>query len=615
MKARGARPFVCGLGIAALLAWSGEAQAVGWAGTGASSPVEERLALSVSPVRSALFTQLRVQSEGGPFAVVVPVREGAALDWSSRAFFEGLEVATAPRVVAPASLKAKCGDDAAHYVYGDIDGSVPLEPVEIALLDSAAAVEPWLTERGLSASPALLASLTGSTDGLHFFVARYDAPEGESLTRTLRVVDASPVPTYPLGITGAGAEPLSVVTWTIGTRRGSITGMPLTLDDSALSLKASEPSSNYEKLLWQAFDDATDGYVLQMSSHESLRDDLSLQEEGPTVEGFIHAYFERAAAYGDAIDTPSLCITQAAAVLDQSLHVGTACPRSVLGVVGNGEACTADAFETSQVDPGLLRCGPDVDDLAVLLSDLEPDEAWITRATIAIPPLGTGSDRDISFPRGDRIDPGIEASAVDLGGCPSTDGEGGGGGEGGNGTPSHSSGNGNGSGDGSVDVPIYVNDGCDCSGGYELVGSISEDESTAPDAYYVDDCDADSAGTYQDDCSGGDTYEGDYFDEGCGCDDVGSGEYVEDGCGCSETGIDWTEDEGCDCSGTEGGDFCEGDAGAGADCDLDCTVKPKAKKRPRRLNGIVYTAVALIVPLRRWGRKKPVAAKKPAPKR
>mgnify|MGYP003874605853 CR=1 FL=1 len=594
------------LALGAALYPVGDARAVGLASSESVTPIEERALLAVSPERSVLFSQVRFDSRGSDVAVVVPVPVGAALDWSSRAFFEALEVASAPRVVGPDDNDTCPGHDTtAVDVAGDEEGLETLEPAEIVLLDDAPAVEAWAISRGLTVSPTLSLALAAETN-VRFFAARFVAPKGVSLTKALRVVSNAPNLRLPLVLSEAGSEDMRVTAWALGSGRGALEGTPVAIDLPALILEAGPQTSNYEDLLFGALKTGPDvpaPVLLQMSSHESLRDDISVKPDGPIIKSFVRGYFERAAAYAETEGRPSSCIAQSAAVLGQSARVGLACPRSDLGVVGGAATCAADIVEPGEVDPALLRCGAKVDDLAMMLSALSPEDAWLTRATVRIAASGSGTARSVSFPGGSRVDPDLVAGSVDLSDC----GEGGAGGgtSGSSNGPSSSgagaasSGNGISSASGgTVDVPLYVYDGCSAcaDGSYTLVDYIEADSADAPDAYYEgDDCSGDTASSYSGEGCDGDTAEYSEID------------FDSDACDCSDTSVDFG-DEGCDCDSSGYSDTCSGDSfGDGCDCGGEsfCATAKKPGKRvrtPRRINAFVYGALVIIVPLRRLSR-------------
>lgn len=573
----------------AVVVASGRAGAVGWLGAAGSSPTEQRVALASSGDRSALYVQLRFTSAGGSVALVLPVSEGAMASWSSRAFFEGLDEATAPRVVAPDSIEAMCGDEPAAFVFAESEPLAPIDASEIDVVASPAEVGAWAEARGMVVPAALVSALSEADPAQRYLLVRFEAPEGDSLTRTLRLVSAGPASALPLGLSAAGSSPLRVVSWTLGAGRAVPLGTEVKIDPSALTLAAAERSSNYPSLLESAFaTGVSEPYLIDMASHQALSESVALGEPGPVAPGFASSYFSRAAEYGEGSERPSTCIQSAAAILAQSAPVGSACPRAEVATVGS-PLCTADAFEPGQVDPELLRCGPQLDDLAVLLSALEPDELWLTRTTILLDPASPATARPLGFVAGPRLDPVLEAQSVDLSGCPEGSGGGGQGGAGGGASSGPTS---SGSGGTVVEVPIYSSDGCTCDGAPAVVGYVEESESDAPDAYYVDECSGDTSGSYEgDDCSATTESGSDTAFDDCSCEDTGSYDTSDDACG-GDSSSD-------DC----GGDTSGGDEG----CDFECAVRkqPAAAQRPRRrLNVMVYAALAFIVPLRRWTRRR-----------
>jgi hypothetical protein len=569
--------------------------------------VEQRLALSASNGRVALWSQVQLAGTTGEVGIVLPVADGAQLDWGSRAFFESLEVATAPRIVPPSNAPGCPGQEPEKvaHVAGDVQGSATLEPIETAILDDAAAVTTWANQNGLVISTGLSVALQ-TAGPVRFFVARFSAPNGTALTKALRVVTPGALPSYPLVLTQAQSQPVDVVLWSTGPGRATVEGTAVVVDTSDLIFDVGNVTSNYDELLASALG-SQGSFVYQASSHEALRDTLQAGENGPDIDSVIRTYFDRAATFGDATLDPAGCATAAAVVLGQTTPIGTTCPRTALGVAGGGAACTADVIDTGEIDPALLRCGPMADDIAVLLSDLVGADAWLTRTAARIPVGGVGADRDVSFATGDRRDPVEIASAVDLSGC------------GGSGPGTTSSGPSTGSGDPSgagpsagsgtvqvVEVPVYAYDGCACGGEYIVVDYESVAEDDAPEGYYVDEgdgCSSDASDTYvegdyssdsPDDCSG-ESYDASdsYYDDGCGCDSSDADSLDSDGCSC-DAGDSGASGDACSCG--EGID-ATGDACGGEDCAV------KQERRPRRPNKLAYTGLGVLILWRRGTRR------------
>src|SRR5262249_38504169 len=92
-----------------LVSLSGHAHAAGaWIPSASFEPVEQRVAIAIGPQRTTLWTTLRFQASAGPVGIVVPAPPGASLDFSSDAWFEALDVATAPRIFPPIGASPYC---------------------------------------------------------------------------------------------------------------------------------------------------------------------------------------------------------------------------------------------------------------------------------------------------------------------------------------------------------------------------------------------------------------------------------------------------------------------------------------------------------------------------
>jgi hypothetical protein len=316
-------------------------------------------------------------------------------------------------------------------------------------------------------------------------------------------------------------------------------------------------------------------------------------------------------------------------VLGQSAFVGSVCPRGELAVVPGGALCSGDLVEPGEVSPELLRCGGIADDLALALSDLEPSQAWLTRAVQLVAPDSTGSDRDVGFVDGPRLDPVLVATEVDLSGC---EGEGGAGPTGPSGSgPSGSSSSGTGAGTGSgagepvyVEVPLRSYEGCGCSGTWVTIDYLLVDatgEEPPPEAYYVEDdggCSADSSESYETD-----SYSDEPRAESCTSDTTGigetdssdsddwgeSGESFDSSGDCSGDTSDGSSDSSTadDCSGdtsSDSGDDCGGDTSGGSGDDCAISTKPGRGQGRVRLSVATYLLLLGVVPLRRWSKRR-----------
>ncbi|HZO12397.1 MAG TPA: hypothetical protein VFB62_04040, partial [Polyangiaceae bacterium] len=428
--------FVTALVCAALLG-SAPAQAVGSLSGGSHRPLEQR----VASAGNALWTQLRVASPGGPLAIIVPAEPGAALDWSSPAWFEALESATAPRILPPNGIAACPGDEPASVVdvAGDLYHHDPLTPQEVIVLDDAGAVVSWAEQHGLVVSGAMWTALLGLETAHRFVAARFTAPNGEALTPALRVTGLSAQAALPLVLTAAGNEDLLVTTFVLGPGRAAFDGEPASILLGSLTFDAASTESNYPFLRSSALE-SPGTWLLETTSRAALTS--TIQISGVSIDGALHTYFTRGALYlGGAVDAAQ-CIGEATRALDSAGAFSQVCPRADLGVVSGGPSCSE---APGVIDAARLRCGTALDDLAIGLSGQVAASAWLSRIAIQIPHTEHGSWRTVTFSSQAAIDPVLEAKSVDVSGCF-------GGGE----TSAASSGSsGSGGATGAAQVPVY----------------------------------------------------------------------------------------------------------------------------------------------------------------
>ncbi len=558
--------------------------AVGTLSSGGEAPLEQRVALAVGPDRTTLWTSVRVDAPGGAVAIIAPALPGASLDWSSSAWFEALEDATAPRIRAP-SLDCRGAAPAAPLdVAGETGHEVPLPGGQVTVLADAAAVTAWAAQNGL-AVPEGLAGALGALAGMRFVAARFDAPGGTTLTPTLRIVSPSPLPELPLVLTRAGAEPLLVTTWVIGEGRAHIDGAAVAaINRSELTFDAASGKSAYAEARESALRAAGPGSALiEAAGHGLFVSETPIPGLTDGIPALVGSYFERAAAYGDGLAGAAACVTQAEGVLSGAARVAASCPREALGVVDGAAGCT-ESVGAGEADPELLRCGAGADDLAVALSGISPILGWITRQSMIIPANGVGTRSGVSLPGGAEVSPLMQATGL------------------------------------ACEVPVrrVPSSGCGCSGTEDtvVVGVIdvviTDSDEEPPESYYEEeDCEGDTADTYSSD-------SGDPDDGGCSGDSSDSSDSSDSGAG----GTDSSEDDGCSgdtsdtgssSSGGSGGDSSGSSDGCGSDTTdtsgggssgdgsgCKCSVRaPKHRAVRVRLSPLMLGALLLIAPLRR----------------
>jgi hypothetical protein len=404
------------LAVALTAATSTAGAAGAWIGGPSFAPVEQRVAVAVGPARTTVWTSLRFTSAGGPAAIVVPVPPGASLDRASDAWFEALEVATAPRIFPPDGAVSTCPGAAGvpYQLDGQVEHLASVPPVEVVVLADLAAVAAWAAAAGLDLPPDLAAGLS-LVEGARFLAARFDAPSGAGVTPALRVVMPGAAAVLPLALTRAGDADLPVTAWVLGAGRADLSGGAEVLV-GPLAWQAAAGTSDYDAQRAGVLAGQPDRYLVEAASHDALADSLSVAYGAATLDAAVGTYFDRAAAYGDADPDSAACIAAAVPILAASAPVAASCPRAALGVVDPAAPCQ-EAPAPGEADPAALRCGPGADDLAVALGGLAPAGVWITRLHLSLGAGAPGLSLPLELGAGAVTMPVLTAATVDAAGC------------------------------------------------------------------------------------------------------------------------------------------------------------------------------------------------------
>jgi hypothetical protein len=576
----------------ALLSFASAAHADGaWLSTSSLTPTEQRVAVSVGPTRTTIWTSLRFQAAGGTMAIVVPAPPGASLDFASDAWFEALEVATAPRIFPPQGKNPFCpgksGSPGIFQIEGTLSHSQSLVPQDVAVLDDANAVASWAAQANLVVSPKLAAALA-AIPNTRFVGVRFSAPPGAGVTPTLRVAMPGAPPVLPLALTHAAGDDLRVVTWIIGQGEADlIGGTKVSITPSTLAWEAGHQASNYEDLRTTALLSGADTFLVEAAGHDALAQNQSIAQGAATIDAVITTFFERAAAYGDGnFDAPT-CIASATTALASSAAVSASCPHAALGVVEPAIACT-ESPQAGEVAPAALRCGSGADDLAVALSGLTPAKTWVTRQTMIIPNGADGANWYLGFGTAAPTSSVLYSATVDTSDC----------GDGGTSTNVSTS-----TGTGSAGHGSSGSGGVTSGGSVGAGGPIDEGGDVYLDL-------SDAAGSC--DCSGTSSTgsNSDTCDSG--------GESASDSCSSSSSSDSCSSSSGDSCGGSGGescsggGDSCSGGgeacSGGGSSCSGGdfgkCSTAGSRKARGPRLSVILVAAAAVLAPLRRRGRRR-----------
>jgi hypothetical protein len=355
---------------------------------GAAEPSEVRVALAATGTRTSRWVSLRVHGTGETFAWIVPVKPDALVDLASDAWLESLEDATAPRVVPPNAVPP-CGFAGGVEVEGDVSHVVTTSPDAVAVAPDGPSLVTTLAAWGL-AMPSDLAPLVddAAANGDGFVALRYPAAPGTDLvTRTLRVVDASP-PDVALSMMRA-ASPVAVTAYSFTTGLASVGTQAVAIDPSLLLWNATG-SSTYTGVRDTLLSSNPGAWLLETSAHAPLFAGESLPNDPGAIDALSSAYFTRATAYGDTSASAGTCTESAATWASSISLVGYACPAGKLANVGS--ASCQEATTAEQIAPDAFRCGGIADDLALALSGLAPGSTWVSRGRTVLAPGAFGKD-------------------------------------------------------------------------------------------------------------------------------------------------------------------------------------------------------------------------------
>jgi hypothetical protein len=555
-----------------------------------------------------VWTSLRFNATGGTMAIIVPAPPGTSLDFSSDAWFEALEVATAPRVFPPPDVSPYCSGESGPASVFEIDGQVnhtaSLAPEDVAVLADVPAVSAWAAGGGL-VIPAQLVTALDALQGMSFVAVRFAAPAGPGVTPTLRLAMSGVSPVLPLALTQAGGSDLRVTAWMIGQgEAGLVDGVPVAISPSSIAWNAAAQATNYGDLGSAALDSGPDTFLVEAASHDALVQNVSIAQGTAFIDGVVTTFFDRAAAYGDGAFDASSCISAATPALESSAVVAAVCPRAALGVIAPAPTCT-ESTAPGQIDPQVLLCGSGADDLALALSGLTPALTWVTRQSLLIPASSHGADAPLDFLSAAPVSPLVYAATVDVSGC----------GDAGTMTGSSSS-SGSGSSSGtSSGSSMSTSSGMSSSGhtspsfevgsfpgvAGDVVDAIPDDVNcscSGPGAT-TDEDDADTSSSGDSCSSGGDSGSDGGSGDSCSSggdsgSDGGSGDSCSSGSG--------SDDSSSSCSGDSGGggDSCSGDGGGS---DFNCSTAGRRRVHGPKLSILLMMAIAVIAPLRRRGRR------------
>jgi len=552
--------------------------------------VQARYAMTTSPWQTTRWASLRVERFPGAMAWLLPVRRGARVDEVTDAWFEALELASAPRIVPPVC------DASASKLRTRVEGPTTLTPsvraLDVALLDDPAALRAFAASWGFELPAAVDNRFrTLSERGFRLIALVYGGAADREFTRTVRITDDA-FPAVPLFMTLGIDEPIDITAFLMGADRYRVgKGSEIELDpDRILFLR--DGSTNYATMLGERLADARgESWVLETAGHRLLFEGMWGPSGTDPSPPLVTTYLARAAAYGDTDGYPS-CVTAIQRLAAMTGRVGRACAAGSLATVqGSGGECS-ESTAPDEIAAGVLRCGPAAADLALALSGLELSTTWLTRVRGIVPAHEFGDDLAATTDPGPPKSPFLLATHSEIG-CSSTS------------SPDGGS-------SGPTPVPpglappvappnptvvpdptgMIVDPGEPATEGLSLSCSCSP---AAPEsAESNDSCDrSDSSSSGSDEgCDGAPEDDSNTDEEGCDSSDSGSSSDADDGC----DGDSGSSDDGCDTS-----------SGSSSSSESKCNVPRRSRRGRSRTSLVTLAFAAILLPLRRLGRRRRAA--------
>lgn len=365
-----------------------------------------RMVMSISKDQTVLWDQIQYSGDPEDFAWVLPVKPGARIEASTAALFEVLESTTATRVnpvpVSCGGGSSGCGAVAlgASAEDGGDFGGDPVEvvhqgtvgPYETVTLstDEPGALNTWLDQHGYNVDDASQPIIDQYVaEGFDFIAIRLQPGQGISEMTPVRVVMDGSNFTLPLRMVAVGTGAITpIVLYVVGEGRYTTEELTdVTIDERLLSWDFKDKSSNYT----------------------TLRDDALALHDGMSVlptfasQGFFtqYGYFDPATFNSESItslyaaqayanqEIPSACTIQVGA----QGRVTNPCPP---GEPWDSPAC--GSVGPGEIDARTLGC-PGADDIAVALTGMNIESAWITRLEMSLPKAALAKDLTLKASR------------------------------------------------------------------------------------------------------------------------------------------------------------------------------------------------------------------------
>ncbi len=376
-----------------------------------------RMALAISKTQAVLWDQIQYSGDPAEFSWVLPIKKGAYVEVANDAFFEVLETGTVTSVQSPPEGCAApnngggFGCSASEALSTDFEGAAPraagngvtivhegtVGPYDTVTLsaDNPNALAEWLKDNGYDLPDSIRPTVDAYVaEEFDFIALKLRPDQGVASMKPVRVITSGSSYTLPLRMVAAGiGDSVDIVLFVIGEGR---------YEAADFENHVIAP----ELITWDFKDD---------------RSDFALQRigvlEGNEGRNFLTAYSRKNAVLGQLSDSLGIInysgsggfqfadnmaaayIRQGSGNAEEDPNIDVeGCISNLSRVTGSGvvtNLCDDEGNCTSvkggEVDARLLACG-DLDDIALALEGMHPDDVFVTRLEAKLPVAALDAD-------------------------------------------------------------------------------------------------------------------------------------------------------------------------------------------------------------------------------
>jgi hypothetical protein len=373
-----------------------------------------RMAVSISKTQAVLWDQIQYAGDPAEFSWVLPIKKGAYVEVATDAFFDVLETGTATTVEAPpegciqgggddgfdCGTSLRAADEAASFGTGGgpnmqngvqvvHQGTVgPYETVTLSAENPNALAE-WLEDNGYVLPDEVKPIVDAYVEEEFDFIALKLQPDsGVSAMKPVRVITPGSSYTLPLRMVAAGVgESVDIVLHVLGEGRYEAASFEnATVTPELVTWDFEVDRSDYaEQRLGILGGNGGRTWLTSYAHENAILGRITDPITGGTVgynigdnfqfsDTIAGAYFLQGFENGEAnMEENSGCIS------DLQQISGSGVVTDLCDDEGN---CSAPA--AGQIDARLLTCGG-LDDLAVALEGMHPQDVWVTRLEANLP--------------------------------------------------------------------------------------------------------------------------------------------------------------------------------------------------------------------------------------